>query len=526
MKKILLLLWLGALASPNFAQQIKRVEIPVTNNSVAFFTIPMGEKGVLVMNQLAKTAFSIERYDTNLERQWLINGQVNNGLDYVTHSYDGQAVYLLFSKFRTNVFEVIKVNVGPGYIERFQLVSVDRLEVSAFKAINQGIFIAGMISNTPVVLYSNLTQRSIRVLPVAAPKSQIEIQAMELDTVNKSVNITFVSTRSKNYQLLVQSFDENGQRISQFGLDPQEEFAMMNGRLNAVSDSAQLMLGTYGYKSTIGSSRGPTSQGIYWTTVVNDEVIDMKMHSFTDFKNFFNFLKPRQKERMEKRIETRKEKGDDLRLDYRMLLHNIIQSGDQYILVAEAFNPEFRTNPNMMNPYGWGGWGMNPWMSSLYNPFGWGWGNWGMYSPYSSYYGFNNRNQQEMFDGWRYTHAIVAAFDKNGNLLWDNSIELKDIKTKSLKAMINARVDGNEVRVSYSNKGKLFVKIFKGDDVIKDTEESNIETNHQGDDVRETTNDDVDFWYDKYFVATGYQRIRNQVEGDRRNVFYLSKVMF
>mgnify|MGYP000076473836 CR=1 FL=1 len=55
----------------------------------------------------------------------------------------------------------------------------------------------------------------------------------------------------------------------------------------------------------------------------------------------------------------------------------------------------------------------------------WGYGYYGLYSPFSSYYspwgyrGFNSFGNNQQFDGWIYTHAVIAELDEKGNLLWD-----------------------------------------------------------------------------------------------------------
>ncbi|MET3127029.1 hypothetical protein ABID42_002135 [Arcicella rosea] len=510
------------------AQSVKRVEIPLPSSNSELFTIPINEQGVLVLTQLSKTNFTLTRFDTNLDQIWSINGTIDGSLDYVKHCYDGKNLYLLFSRYRSNVYEVVKVNIGPGFIEKYQIMSVDRMEVSDFQAINASIFIAGMVNNQPVILFTNLVERKTKVLP-SALKSQAEIQSMELDTSTAIVNVTYaVGTRGKNYQLVVKSFDEDGKQISQVVMNPENEFAMMNGKLNLVSDSTEVMFGTYGHKNSIGSSRGPTSQGIYFSKLLDNEITDLKFHSFTEFKNFFNFMGERQKEKQEKKIQDKKEKGEDLRLDYRLLVHDIIKQDDKYIMVAEAFYADYRYNN--YSPFGtYNGFG-SPY-SSFYNPYRWGYGYYGLYSPFSSYYspwGWGNRyyGNQQTFDGWIYTHAIVAAFDEKGNLLWDNSIEMKDVKEQKLSEKVKASVKGDEITLSYSNKGQIFTKIIKGDKVLEDTQSAKVATQLEGDKVKQTTSDAIDYWYKNYFIASGYQRITNDNEGGRRNVFYMNKISF
>ena len=526
--RTVLIFMLAILSQFSQAQSIKRVEIPVPANSTEVFTIPLNQQGVIVLNQINKTNYTLTRFDTNLEKLWTVNGTMDASLDYVKHSYDGNNLYLLFSRYRSNVYEVVKVNVGPGFIEKYQIMSVDRMEVSDFQALNSSVFIGGVVNSQPVILFTNLNERKTRILP-SALKNQAEIQSMELDTTADILNVTYaVGTKGKNYQLVLKSFDENGKMISQVAMNPNNEFAMMNGRMNYMTDSTEVMFGTYGHKNSIGSSRGPTSQGIYFTKLVDNEVTDQKFHSFTEFKNFFNFMTNRQRERQEKKIQDKKVKGEDLRLDYRLLVHEVIKRDGKYIMVAEAFYPEYRSQN--FNPYGNALSGLNSYGYSIYNPYRWGYGNYGLFSPYSSYYspyGYNRvNNGQLVFEGWIYTHAIVAAFDEKGNLLWDNSIELKDVKEQKLTEKVKASIKGDEIVLSYSNKGQIFTKIIQAEKVLEDTQKKPIDTQIEGDKVKQTTSDNIDFWYNNYFLASGYQKISNDQEGGKRNVYYLNKVSF
>jgi hypothetical protein len=503
------------------AQGLQRIEIPVPNN-MEIFSIPIEKKGVIVLSQVNSNSFNLKKYDTDLQMNWSLNGTIGNNLDYVTHSYDGKNVYLLFSKYKSNTYEIVKIFPGPGFIEKYQIFSIDKIELSDFEATENVVFLSGMVKNAPVILFTDLINKKSKVLPTAF-KGVAELQSMETDTTLGRVNLTFAVGKAKDYQLIVKSFDFNGQPIAEIQLDPEDDFAMMNGRLNNITANNQIMFGTYGYKNTIGTSKGPFSQGIYLTKINENEITETKFYDFTDFKNFFAFLSPRQRERQEKKIKDKKEKGKDLKLLHRMLVHEIIKQGENYILVAEAFYPEYKYNNNLNSPYGSSFGNFSPYYSSYFNPYRWGYGNWGNYSPFSNYYGYRGNNNREIFDGWKYTHGIVAAFDKNGKLLWDNNIELNNIKTQTLKEKIKVNVDGDIVTMSYSDNGEIFSKTFKNGIVEQNLKGKTVATAKQGDSIKRTTVDDIEVWYDNYFIASGIQRISNNEDG-RRNVFYLNKI--
>lgn len=535
-KAFLILIVVLVFISQGNAQTNKRVEFPQESNQVETFTIPIGTKGVILLSQLNKQAFNLRKFSTNLEQEWSNNANIDSNQDYVTHSYDGDDLYLLFSRFKSNSYVVFRVNTEKGKIEKYQIISVDRIEISNFKALNASLFIAGMVNSQPVILFTNLNEKKTRILP-AIVKGQAEIQSMDLDTVYQQINVTYsVGKKAKDYQLILKSFDEDGNQVSQVLLKPNDDYAMMNAKSAQINDSLQVVVGTYGHKNTIGSSKGPSSQGLYFQSFLDGELANSSYTSFTKFSNFFNFLSPKQMERQAKRIKDKEEKGEDLRLDYRLLMHDIIRKGDHYIIVAEAFYPDYKYAN--FGPYGGGYFpGMttmsgfySPW-SMMYNPYRWGYGNYGLYSPFSSYYspwgyrGYNYYGNQQQFDGWVYTHAVIAELDAQGNLLWDHCISLHDMKEPKLIQKIKTSVQQDQIILSYSKDNQIISKIIRDHGATETENTLDIETNLAGDRVKKSSDSDLTYWYNTYFLAYGTQNIVNQTEG-KRSVFYLNKIQF
>lgn len=510
----------------------KRVEFPIQGTDLESFNIPIGDQGVIVLSQLNKQSFNIRKFSTDLDQIWSRNTNLESNLDYVTFSFDGTVLSLLFSRFRSNSYVIFRVLVNSGEITKYQIYSVDRIEISNFKALNYSLFIGGMVNNQPIILFTNLKERKTRILP-AVVKGQAEIQSMDLDTVQQQINVTYsVGGKAKDYQLIIKSFDEDGNQIGQVYMNPSEEFAMMNGKLNQINDSLQVIVGTYGHKNSIGSSRGPSSQGLYFNSFIDGNIIKSTYYSFTKFTDFFNFLTPKQKERQEKKIKDKEVKGEDLRLDYRLLMHDIIKNGENYIIIAEAFYPDYKYNN--YSPFGgsmmMGGLGgfYSPYWNMM-NPYRWGYGNYGMYSPFSSYYspwgyrGYNSYGSQQQFDGWIYTHAVIAELDKDGKLLWDHCIDLNDSRESKLIQKIKASVVSNTVYLSYHQNDQIITKSISNNGKDEALRVQEIIPEDKLDKVRKTVKSDINYWYGPYFIADGYQTITNQDEG-RRNVFFLNKI--
>lgn len=504
------------------AQTVKRTEIPTQGTNAAFHTISLGNKGVVLVSQIAKNAFNIQKYNPDLERDWTLNGTIEDNLDFVKSSYDGQSVYLLFTRNRTDFYQVVKVGLA-GFMETFYLTSVDRFQITDFQTLGYSVFMAGTVRDEPMLLYTNLASKQSKVLPGVTQANTV-IQSVDVDTTHHLVNVCYAARKGREIKLISRTFDEYGQSVGQIVLNPDPDYSLLNGRLFMLNDSTKLMIGTYGFRNMQGNNNS-ASQGLFLSKIVYDEVDFTQYHSFTDFKNFFNFMSEREQERMQRKIERKKESGTDVKLNYRLLVHDIIEQNGNYLISGEVFYPEYRNNMN--GPYGMSSW----WGSPMMSPLGWGgfgmFPSYGLWNPYywDPWFGSRRMNNGQVFNGFVYTHAIVAGFNPKGELLWDNSLPFENVRSMELKEKIRVKPNPDQtIEMLYSNKGAIKAKVFEGNKVLADRQPIPILTADMGDRVRQTTTDEVLYWYDNYYLAFGYQRITG--DDGRRNVFYMNKISF
>jgi hypothetical protein len=509
------------IVAPTLAQNTQRIELAPPGSSDTYQVVPMGEKGVLLISKPTKNSYNVQKFDTNLAKVFSIDGSIETNLDYVTSTYDGQSVFLLFSRYRSTVYQIVKVNIGPGFVETFTINTLDRFEITEFKTLGYSLFMAGTVRDEPVLIHANLVTSQTKVLP-SAIKGSNAIQSIEVDTVHRFANVSFAVKKGKQTRIIARSYDEVGKVQHNVSVDPSEDYSLLNGRLQVLNDSVKLMIGTYGYR-TMQSSTAAASQGLFISKLLFDEVQFTQYHSFTDFKNFFNFLSDRQQEKMDRRIQRKKEDGSDLKLNYRLLVHDIIPKDNQYVLVAEVFYPEYRPNPGM----GFGSYYGNPWMygtpfgSRIYNPWLW-----------NPLYGSRGLSNQQVFDGFIYTHAIVAGLSKDGKLIWDNSINFDNVKSMTLSEKINVQVKQDGLtRLVYTKDATVRSKIIKGETVIDSDRNIPVDSGQKGDKIRKTDSDAISHWFDNYYLAWGDQKIINTSSSTpenrgKRSIFFLNKITF
>jgi len=80
----------------------------------------------------------------------------------------------------------------------------------------------------------------------------------------------------------------------------------------------------------------------------------------------------------------------------------------------------------------------------------------------------------------------------------------------------------------YHYRGELLSKIIEGNKVVSLENEVPISTEFDHDEVKRAFNSDLSFWYGNYFLAWGFQRIKNKADEvkNKRNVFFFNKIPF
>jgi len=183
-----------------------------------------------------------------------------------------------------------------------------------------------------------------------------------------------------------------------------------------------------------------------------------------------------------------------LNYNYNMLVHEIIPRDSAFILIGEIYYPEYTTIE--------------------YTDF--------------DYYGRPVIVRREIFEGYRYTNAVVTGLSYDGELLWDHSFEIRNIKSFNLRERVKVMFDGEDVVLMYSSNGSIASKIIRGSEVIEGIQYSRMESAYENDKLLQDIDSDIVQWYDNYFVSYGYQGIKNNIQLKRkeRKVFYITKVKF
>ncbi|MBR09258.1 MAG: hypothetical protein CMP48_16445 [Rickettsiales bacterium] len=410
-----------------------------------------------------------------------------------TEYHDGK-YYLLFnaSRYRNEDLLLIELDAQFGEIRSIEINTVFPIQLTFFEVIDDNILLSGYTNFRPVLLTFNLNVQKPRVVPGFYDNKSDIIDIVIDDESHMFTVIQSEKMINNRYTMRAKTFTSEGDLIQNNIITPGEKKNLVDGASTSFYGGFQYVAGTYSKKPS------QYSRGLYLTKFVNGRQQFVKYHDYADLNNFFGYMNSRREQRIKERIERKKEKGKKPKFSYRLLVHDIIQRGDEYLMIAEAYYPRY---------------------SSYSSP-----GSYGSYN--NSYTSYN-----PSFMGYKYTHAIVVAFDRNGNIIWDNSFGVDDIETYSLEEFVAVSQFDDKTVLMYLEENTIRSKVVQGNEIYEGMTFNPVKLAYEADEVksRDPAIEGLKNWYGNVMYAYGEQRIQNdEGEGGRtsRKVFYINKITY
>lgn len=488
----------------SFAQisQPNRIELPFIDNEKKDYNIfSAGEEGLYITRKVnflnGQMLWELLKVNSDLELVWKKEYLLNASYNFLDHHfYDGK-LYLLFSNFASADRNLELVIFYPdGRAGRSIVKNYIPFNFFDFKVTEKSLLISGYFNYRPLVINYNFENRIPQVLPgLFNDKAQIiEIKVNE----DKSFDVVLSGrTFDKKYTLFINTYDSDGNLIKNITLDTKKPRSLLFGRSQPLENDAQIVAGVYGRQNS------EYSRGVFLGNINSFGEQKIQFYNYAELKNFFNYLRAGRERRVKNRIERRKIKNKRIKFNYRFLVHKLMTVGDQYILLGEAFYPKYKTITGAQ--------------SGFFNP--------------ATTVNRGLLSTSTVFDGYRYTHAVVMGFDNKGNLLWDNSFEINDVISFDLEQFVHATIKGDQVGLLYVFDNHIRSKVIQGDEVIEGKELIDIKLQFREDEIdkKGTVIKGMHPWYDNVFYTYGTQKVTNNTPGGNqieREVFFINKVVY
>ncbi|HLT71322.1 MAG TPA: hypothetical protein VKZ75_01660 [Cyclobacteriaceae bacterium] len=479
-------------------EQPDRYEIKLANQEPGFRVASASSEG-LVLHRFVRSNqdnfLELIRLDTTFHEMWQGSINIDRSMIFVGGLANDSYVYFLFHSISTKAFELIRMDHDDGQYRTYNVNGFIRFSATEFRVTKQALLIGGYFNRVPLVLYYDLATRQSRILPglLNEDGELTQVKVFEDDTFQ-----VLISGRNykKQKTIWIKNYRPDGTLIDNYTLEPEENVGLIFGRSTRSVNDMQILSGVYGHRNS------EYSRGLFITSIDPTGLQQTKYYNFGDLENFFNYMKAKRSNRIKERIERRKIRGKKVKFNYRFLIHEVIEHDDQFIVLGEAFYPQYSTVSN-----------------SSYR---------GFFYP-RSFTGNPLIRGDQVFDGYRYTHAIIIGFDKDGNLLWDNSFEINDVKTYFLEQFVRFSVRDDKITLLYLFDNQIRTKIIRDNQVLEGQTIDPIRTLYEDDKlVREKRNNShLNYWYGNNFYAYGIHEIENE-SGDqaapKRRVFFVNKI--
>lgn len=477
-----------------------RIELPIVNSTDVYRDVfPLGADGLLLLtrnNPLFErnVTWSFTRYSTDLKVKWNADFKPNIKFSPVISFYNDYHAYWLFVVPDSKQHMFLQVNLLDGSIDVREGDLLAGIDVQEFKVLGSKALIAGYYRGRPIVVVYSFFDQSMHVLPGLFEKS-MEINSIDIDEATGEINVLTYAYRKRHCQFEIKTYDYEGKLLRNTVLRD-ERNSIISGQMLSLNEDNTYLIGNY----SVGCSQ--YSQGVYLSRLEEEEENwKADFIEFSDLQNFFNYMKPKRKEKTLEKVGRRKSLGKENRFRYRLLVHRLIESEDEIVLVAEVYYPFYKTTS----------------------------------SPYITAGSFS-RNYVRIDDGYRYTHAIVCGFDKNGTLKWDNSFALKNLSSNTLQEKVQLTKVGKYYVLAYPDEDGIHTEVIHQNKTVTDKEKFEFNTGLSYEKVVDHESSTVLAWYDQYFMSYGTQRVKmdrqiksnqNSVsEGPQREVFYIQKLSY
>ncbi|WP_460623176.1 hypothetical protein [Hymenobacter tenuis] len=494
-------------------RQLLRLELPLETYTSSVQVQPLLEDSSLVLLiekdplLAGKPEFYFQKFDRDLKPVKKVDVPVPRSYELLEVCSEGTDVYALFQGTDQGTLWVAAFDSRTGELGTGEFETKRTRQVHDLKALDGNLFVTVEVDQHLTLLLLDLQKAEFRFLPSIYEPLPSRFTFLA-DSATKRAELILSESNGFKSRLQLKQLADDGSLLRSEFVQASSERGLLDAQLSPGDSAARLLAGTY----TLRDSR--YSQGLFASDLnagvtATGQRRSLRYYDFLNLKHFFDFMKPARLARMRKKSAQLRASDRQYRHRYMLLMHDMMPTRDGYVLVSEVYYPRYSNT---------------------------GFGNYGL--PANSYYGYGGLNSLSRYyntyngrrsEGYRTTQALVCGFDRQGNLLWDNSFILKEMERFDLQENVRARplADGRRIALAYLKKDEFHYKIIDRDvsspndwQVLLRTTMSDVKEK-----ATETKQEELQTWYGSRFLAMGYQHVRIE-KGEARDVFFINVLDF
>lgn len=484
-----------------------RIEIPAQSDKESYRIIPCGSAGmILFYKSVEVTTDNAIRwyfiyYDSNLQKIWVKSAPIGSMLEYGDVAVGKDTLFFYFESDKKNRnkeinFQILRVALQSGALvlnngktpDMGTMISFDVVGLKAFIGLNNE-------ANKPSLLIMDMpTGRPVSIPLMPNDESTILHCSVDPESADITLLVSKILSKKSAELYLCKYRQDGGKEFETTVGSSNNTNEFTNVTEITTSEKETLIAGTYSASPWGKKLKNSESTGLATASFISVVQESIYYYNFLDMKSIRQLLSDQDMLSLRKKSMKKARPDQEYSLDFSLLLHDIIPWKGMYILAAEAYNPQFHTES---------------------------------FTDYD-FYGRPFTNTYTVFDGYRFSGMIMAAFDSKGKMVWDNAMSIKNLLSFTLEPKVTLYESGEEIVLTYLSEGKIACRIIRDSETVEKNSYSELELMTANDKLLDESRSTMVYWYGNYFLCSGYQEIRDISKGgsDKRLVFFCNKVKF
>jgi hypothetical protein len=442
-------------------------------------------------------------FNTDLDTLWTREVPVVAGTHLNATGYSDKGFIMLFFfgekkvKSNTENFQIVKISTSGDQMEIVRGATTEKGQITGIDLSgNTAVFSVDLPSGFPEIYFVDMSTSEMHKAVINL-QDQNFVEEINADDLTGTVDVVVSNyIERKQNMLLLFSYNLKGEILQTYEIETSNESKFLNtAKIMRLGPDTRIIAGTYSpSQDKIPDPKtyeAKGSAGVFITRFDGGNQVYMSYYNFLELDNVKTAYTSKDYYRIQKRSY---KESSEFSLEYSLLVHDLFICDSNVCMLVEAYYPDFRTVSDISYDY------------------------WGRPIPQT----------YTVFEGYRYTNGIITSFNEEGELMWDNSLDIYNIVSFDLEKRINYLHDSAVIVLYYNESGQITYKAIRGNISLTGLNHTELDLLLSGDKIVETGSENIRPWYGNYYLCYGYQRIRNTSQGEmeRRTVFYLSKVVF
>jgi len=358
----------------------------------------------------------ISHFDKQLNKSIVKEEVLEKKYKFKQQWSNDSSFFLLLSQSNSKNHLLVEYSYFTKKLTKTLFETFMKIDAEKFRIFGIYAYIASTVKQNPILVQVNLVSNKAKVLPYPMLGSA-KIEEMKVHDEPRQMDIIISSLLKRETHIHLKSYSINGELVQEkvFKNDPEDEREFISTNITRTGIKDFYITGSY-------STDRRELNGLYTIQCKDDE--DKVVYTpISSFKNYYTFLPQREREKKKEYIIKKTEKGKDVSIQEKLLLHDVITLDDAYYILAEAYYPTYRQESFVSYLYG---------------------------RPMVQY--------RTVFSGWEKSHFVSAKFSMDGKLISDTSIVIHTSKSTNLvkDIYVSKKEDKKEYSLFYSKGNKIF----------------------------------------------------------------------